>query len=96
MDLKFLRTHTPKNVTMLSDRNCVWRADLPRRVPDELPGLDLLYGAFWSISFEQDPWPQGSNLKTLNCSAPTVCLRGFRAFSHGGDVYLLLGEYGQP
>ena len=37
-------------------RNCVWRADLPRRVPDELPGLDLLYGAFWGISFQQDTW----------------------------------------
>mmetsp|Transcript_127659 Transcript_127659/g.303323 ORF Transcript_127659/g.303323 Transcript_127659/m.303323 type:complete len:262 (-) Transcript_127659:94-879(-) len=81
MDLKFLRRHTPRNVTMLSDKNCVWRADLPRRVPDELPGLDLLYGAFWGISFQQAFERFHMAEKFICCSENMVSRGAIRRFS---------------
>ncbi|CAE7247094.1 Tnpo3, partial [Symbiodinium natans] len=89
-DVNFLQTYTPSNVTMLSDKNCVWKADLPSRLQEEMPGLDLIYGAFWSLTFEQAfaRFHMANNF--ICCSESMVTRQAIQRF--GKPVYQQLVE----
>mmetsp|Transcript_19719 Transcript_19719/g.35009 ORF Transcript_19719/g.35009 Transcript_19719/m.35009 type:complete len:290 (-) Transcript_19719:67-936(-) len=61
--------------TMLSDHNCVWAADLPKRIPREIHGLDMLYQAFWNLSFAE-AFDSFRMAKTFICCTENVVSRG--------------------
>mmetsp|Transcript_26019 Transcript_26019/g.60629 ORF Transcript_26019/g.60629 Transcript_26019/m.60629 type:complete len:258 (-) Transcript_26019:62-835(-) len=85
VSVAYLREHTPDDVTMLADRNCVWSTDLPLRVGRELPGLNALYRGFWDIEFREAFSRFHMAYHYVCCSENMVTRRAIRRF--GKPVY---------
>lgn len=51
VDLKYIKNTVPTNITMLADRNCNWKNNLPSTLVGELPGLNALYRALFKKGF---------------------------------------------
>lgn len=71
MDVDYLCDIRTENITMLSDKNCVWAESLAKTISTEIWALNVLYQAFWGMSFEE-AFSQFHMANTYICCAENV------------------------